>query len=422
MDLKTATWERCLEHAAASDVGLRRANNQDNLAVVIADSRETFQRRGHLFLVADGMGAHAAGELASKMAADVVPLTYHKLKDISPMDAVRRAILDANEQIHSRGEASLDFKGMGTTCSTLLLLPQGALLAHVGDSRAYRLRGNRYDQLTFDHSLVWELQAAAELSKEELPDYLPKNIITRSLGPNAKVAVDLEGPLPVQVGDTFLLCSDGLSGPVEDKEMGTLLSCLSPEEAVRMLVNLANLRGGPDNITVIVARVIGPLEAAAGGAPDETPEADARPKPVHPLTWTALGVAGMAAAGAAAIGYWIAAMVFLAGAVLAGVTALAQRYGDQAGGSNFDFRPRGKSPYVSLQCEADTEFVASLAQIVEELRQAALTEGWSVDWRAFDDTCDRAESALKAKRYADSVRGYARLIGSTMEQLKRGRQ
>ena len=245
-----------LEYAALSDIGLRRSNNQDSLAVMPAASQSLWQQRGDLFVVADGMGAHAAGELASKLSTDTVPLVYHKLMDHTPAEAVLAAVEEANAQIHSRGQASIDFRGMGTTTTALVLLPYGALLAHVGDSRAYRLRGNRLEQLTFDHSLVWEMRAAGQL-QGDVPDYVPKNVITRSLGPNPKVQVDLEGPLPVAAGDTFLMCSDGLSGPVKDQELGMILSSMPPAEAVRAMVDLANLRGGPDNITVIIAKAVG---------------------------------------------------------------------------------------------------------------------------------------------------------------------
>ena len=111
MQEHAANWEHCLEHAALSDIGLRRANNQDALAVVIAGSQEMFQQRGHLFMVADGMGAHAAGELASKLATDVVALTYSKRLDLPPAEAILTATREANQQIHGRGQADPDFKG-----------------------------------------------------------------------------------------------------------------------------------------------------------------------------------------------------------------------------------------------------------------------------------------------------------------------
>jgi protein phosphatase len=202
---QSSPWKKCLENAALSDLGLRRANNQDSHTVFLAGNQQDFIRRGHLFMVADGMGAHAAGELASKIATDVVPMTYQKLRDKPPPDAILAAVLDANNHIYTRGQASPEFKGMGTTATVLVVLPQGALLAHVGDSRAYRVRGQKIDQLTFDHSLVWELQATGQKYEEPISSFIGKNIITRSLGPNPNVQVDLEGPHPCQAGDTFLL-------------------------------------------------------------------------------------------------------------------------------------------------------------------------------------------------------------------------
>ncbi len=182
-----------LEHASLTDVGLRRANNQDTCAIALAGDDVDWHRRGHLFMVADGMGAHAAGELASKMACDSVPHTYRKLLDRSPPDALRQAVLTANASIHERGQANAEFQGMGTTCSVLVLLPKVAVVAHVGDSRVYRLRRGKIEQFTFDHSLVWEMMAAGQMPRGEVASFIPKNIITRSLGPHADVQVDLEG-------------------------------------------------------------------------------------------------------------------------------------------------------------------------------------------------------------------------------------
>src|SRR5690606_7466469 len=115
------------------------------------------------------------------------------------------------------------------------LLPEGAVVAHVGDSRVYLLRGDQFFQLTFDHSLVWEMQAAGEVTDETARSgVIPKNVITRSLGPNANVQIDLEGPFPIRLGDRFLLCSDGLSGQISDEEIGALMRVLQPEEAVQL--------------------------------------------------------------------------------------------------------------------------------------------------------------------------------------------
>src|SRR5262249_31882375 len=128
-------WSDFLDYVALTDVGMRRANNQDAHVEMLAPDTENWFRRGHVFVVCDGMGAHAAGELAGEMAAEGIPHTYLKLRDLPAADAIRKSIEEVNHQIHSRGQANADFQGMGTTASALLLLPQGALVAHVGDSR-----------------------------------------------------------------------------------------------------------------------------------------------------------------------------------------------------------------------------------------------------------------------------------------------
>ena len=259
-----------LQYCDRTDIGRRRSNNQDAKAVLEPWNRELYKRRGWLFVVADGMGAHAAGERASAIAAEQVPLVYEKLAGRSPALALRLAIEQANAEIHAKGESSVDLKGMGTTCTALVLVPRGAVVGHVGDSRAYRVRGGRIEQLSRDHSLAWELQtlqASGQLDPGFDPRETPKNIITRSMGPHPQVQVDIEGPLPVEAGDVYVLCSDGLSGQVADEEIGLLASALPPREAATTLVGLALVRGAPDNVTVIVARA-GEKEASQASSAD----------------------------------------------------------------------------------------------------------------------------------------------------------
>src|SRR5262249_29115161 len=143
---------------------------------------------------------------------------------------------------------------MGTTTTALLLRPEGVWIAHVGDSRAYRIRDHEIEQLTFDHSLVWEYARRQRVDPDKV-EGIPSNVIVRSLGPEPLVQVDIEGPHPVRAGDVYVLCSDGLSGQVTDHELGAVASVLPPAEACRFLVDLANLRGGPDNITVVILRI-----------------------------------------------------------------------------------------------------------------------------------------------------------------------
>ena len=248
-------WDDAIEEAAATDTGMRRTNNQDSHAIVRAARVESWKSRGHVFMVADGMGAHAVGELASKLACDNIPHNYLKARSIPTAEAITKAYKEVGVLIHARATANKDFLGMGTTCSTLILGPEGALIAHIGDSRVYRVRRDRIDQLSFDHSLAWELVRRNHLSLEEASKAVPRNVITRSLGPDPNIEVDIEGPQPVEPGDVFLLCSDGLTGHIEDPELGMLAGHLSPADASRYLVALANLRGGQDNITVVLARI-----------------------------------------------------------------------------------------------------------------------------------------------------------------------
>jgi len=418
MDHQTANWDHCLEYASLSDIGLRRSNNQDAHAVVIAGSQQAWQQRGHLFAVADGMGAHAAGELASKLAMDTLALTYTKLLDKSPPEAILAALADANRQIHSRGQID-DFKGMGTTASVLLLLPQGALVAHIGDSRIYRLRQGKIEQLTFDHSLVWEMRAAGQISPNAPPDFIPKNVITRCLGPNLTAQVDLEGPFPIEQDDMFLVCCDGLSGQVSDEEIGTVMRCLPPGEAVQALIHLANLRGGPDNITVIVVHVTGPQVAEQGGETTAAPPPPAKTQPVNPIVWIALGVSALGAIGSFAMGYVLPALVFVIAAFVAFVFAMLERYSDTEPRIQFDGRPLGKGPYTASMCPVSNKFVEKTTEIVDQLRKAARDGKWDVNWKLFNSFVERGKSAEKSNHYSQAIAEYFRAISFMMVELKK---
>jgi serine/threonine protein phosphatase PrpC len=281
-----------LVYCDRTDIGRRRSNNQDAKAVLPA-SPQQFRTRGWLFVVADGMGAHAAGELASAIAADRVPKIYEQRSEFSPPLALRMSLDRVNGEINAKGESGLEFKGMGTTCTTLALLPRGAIIGHIGDSRCYRIRGRTIEQLSRDHSLVWELESAGGMSREQAAGAAPKNIITRSMGPHPQVDVDLEGPFPVETGDVFLLCSDGLSGQVADEEIGLLTAELEPQEAVPALIGLALVRGAPDNVTVVVARA-GEEEASKPSRKDEpwplTAQGTTTQRQAH-RSWVALAFA-----------------------------------------------------------------------------------------------------------------------------------
>jgi protein phosphatase len=367
-------WDDVIVDAAATDTGMRRSNNQDSYTVVRASTPETWRLRGHVFMVADGMGAHAVGELASKMACDNIPHAYHKTRKSTATEAITQAYLAVSAQINSRAAANRDFQGMGTTCSSLLLMPEGALIAHVGDSRIYRIRDGRIDQLTFDHSLVWELVRRNHLSPEQAQKAVPRNVITRSLGPDANVEVDIEGPLQVEPGDVYLLCSDGLSGPVVDPELGAFAANFHPEDACRYLLHLANLRGGQDNITVIVVR-IGPWvdpNANAAGAPSS---ADAN----H-------NKRGL-------------------GSKLAGLFGSLNRKGQA--------EPPPEHIYRSAECPIDEKLVGRLAELVRLAQSAAVERAWPLDWPVLANFRREGEEA----RSAGDLRGALRCLGESIVML-----
>lgn len=259
-----------LDVAIVSDVGRVRDNNEDRGRCVRPGDPVTLATRGVLVLVADGMGGHEAGDVASSTAADVVSETYYTATG-TPREALGRAFVTANARIHAAA-ASPDKQGMGTTCTALVVRGREAFWAHVGDSRLYRRRGDRLDKLTTDHSMVEEMVADGLLTPEEARTHDARNVITKALGIRAETDPALDGPLAVAPGDVFVLMSDGLYDLVEDAEIGAALGEPSVHAAATALVETAKARGGYDNVTVAVVRVT--TEAAVRPA---RPTADAPP-------------------------------------------------------------------------------------------------------------------------------------------------
>ncbi len=417
----TDNWDPGIVYAELSDVGMRRSNNQDSAACLPAKSRERFSTHGHLFVVADGMGAHAAGELASSMATEKIAMHYFRSSNSKSQEALRSAVTEANAEIHHRGQNNPEFHNMGTTASSLAILPVGAVVAHVGDSRVYRLRQGVLEQLTFDHSLVWEMEASGHGDSGIWGQAIPKNVITRSLGPNASVEVDVEGPFPIEPGDRFLICSDGLTGLVDDKEIGTLMDCLSEEEAVRVLVDLANLRGGPDNITVIIVHVRGASEKA--GLTSKTPVSK-QPPLVSPLLLggavlcllvaTVLG--GLALGGQSqTVG---AMVVMLILGAIASAFAAAQYFKNR---KRMEHRPvvaGGNGPYRSYDAKPTSELYDRLGATVQALRNAARERNWMMNWEEVESFQEKGSDALRAKDAKEAIRFQAEAIIETMNQLR----
>jgi protein phosphatase len=244
-------------YAAASDVGLLREGNED----------AAFAGR-HLLAVADGMGGHAAGEVASAaVIAALEQLDELGVNAGDPQEALREAVEEANDNLRLMVAADSDLHGMGTTVTAVLSDGAYAWLAHVGDSRAYLLREGTLRQLTRDHTFVQQLVDEGRLAPEDASSHPQRNYITRALDGREGIDVDLER-LDLAPGDRLLLCSDGLSGVVSDESIAEVLNGTTPDEAVHRLIDLALRGGGPDNVTCIVADAVDDDTATAAAAPD----------------------------------------------------------------------------------------------------------------------------------------------------------
>ncbi len=414
-----------IEHACVTDVGVRRSHNQDNHAVQLAGDDEQWRQRGHLFLVADGMGAHAVGEKASEQAAAVIPHTYHKYAPQGPAQALRKAFVEANASIHACGQQNREFEGMGTTSTALLLRPDGAWVGHVGDSRAYRVRGGVIEQLSYDHSLVWEYARLQQIDPDEVQD-IPSNVIHRCLGPEPLVQVDVEGPHTVLPGDIFLLCSDGLSGQVSDSEIGAVASVLPPAEACRFLVDLANLRGGPDNITVLIARVGLGAESNGVAAP---PAAPAKPAWRLPVPWWALTLfAGIVLVGTAA---WLelqklpgSVPLFLLAAlgILAGLVGLGLDYfREKKRLEGEEEEPTAPRIHRKASCQVEQPLLDKVARAAEVLRQRADEKHWEPDWNQYQEHAAAASELLQKGDRVAAFREYCRALLPLTRALQKQR-
>ncbi|HET7590451.1 MAG TPA: Stp1/IreP family PP2C-type Ser/Thr phosphatase [Solirubrobacterales bacterium] len=242
---------RIAEEAVRTDTGRQRNANEDSLYV-----------DPPLFVVADGMGGAQAGEVASKAAAESFA---QELPQGPPERVLEETIEGANRTIHELARKDPSLAGMGTTTTAAILdlEAEEVAIGHVGDSRAYRLRGGKLEQLTRDHSLVEEMRRKGQLTDAQAEDHPQRSIITRALGPEPEVQVDLQ-TAPAQPGDVFLICSDGLTTMLDDEAIGRVLArATSLQSGVRALVDEANRAGGRDNITVVAFR----LEDAAAPAP-----------------------------------------------------------------------------------------------------------------------------------------------------------
>lgn len=423
--------------------------------MMVAESAERFQRRGHLFVVADGMGAHAAGELASKIASEQIAMRYVSSQKKDVGQALGEAVHQANTAIFDRGQSNPDFHNMGTTASSLVLCGGKGYVAHVGDSRVYRLRAGVLEQLTFDHSLVWEMEATGQVDSDSpLGKAIPKNVITRSLGPGQYVLVDLEGPFDVKIGDRFLLCSDGLTGQIEDDDLGVLMDCLAIDNIAPVLVDLANLRGGPDNITVVVVDVTGESvgsndregDPASAGDADSWGAVNSSRALLATTAFCWLGAIGLGVAALAGnTGMTGSAIVaFVLGAIalavsVSGILAKGRpplktrsRYGKSgqsasqaAGLATYDSGlesseiAHGNGPYRRYEVQSHAALCENLHGVLAEIKHTSEQNHWMLDWSDVDDIEQRAIQAKSEGRWKNAVIEYCSAALEAMVILKK---
>lgn len=236
-----------------TDIGLVRQNNEDVWSS---------EPQVGLYVIADGMGGHQAGEIAARetvkalckaVKLKIPTLEANTISDVSSF--LKRAVIHVNGVVYKLGRTKPELRGMGTTLCCLLFHSKGLAFAHVGDSRIYRLRGNKFEQLTKDHSLFRELVDKGQLNEEQITDFLYKNIITKAMGTEPKIEPTV-ATKRVNDGDIYLMCTDGLSDLLASEEMSKIItSALTIEEAAQNLIAAANDKGGRDNVTVVIAKV-----------------------------------------------------------------------------------------------------------------------------------------------------------------------
>ena len=246
-----------VELASLSDVGCQRENNEDSFGYWEPANDADFATLGRLAVVADGMGGHEGGQIASRLAVDALTKAYAESALTHPQERLVSALQDAHRRIQERAKQDTVLNSMGTTCTAFALIGARLYFVHIGDSRLYLLREGKLRILSRDHTLIRQLLEKGLIRPEQAHDHPQKHVLTSALGvPGDKLEIDAApSPIALQKNDILMICTDGLWGQVNTDEIEQQLSSQSPNAACRSLVDLAKKRGGPDNITLQVLRV-----------------------------------------------------------------------------------------------------------------------------------------------------------------------
>lgn len=239
-----------LSGCVSTDPGCHRETNEDSGRLFEPSDRELRARKGILLVVADGMGGHQAGEVASRTAVETLGRAYYDAPG-DPTSSLAQGFERANQEIQRLARAQPECHGMGTTCTAVAVVGQEAYAAHVGDTRLYLVRNQQIFQMTEDHSAVREMVRQGTITAEQARHHEDRNVLLRALGTRPEVAVDtFPEPFPVIRGDRLVICTDGLHDLVEQQEIRDLVQAKPPKAACAALIGLARARGGYDNITV----------------------------------------------------------------------------------------------------------------------------------------------------------------------------
>ena len=245
-----------MEVASLTDIGRVRENNEDSYLYWEPDDDEEFQRKGRLAVIADGMGGHEGGQEASRMAVATVREVYEKVLGEDPRAALIEAFNVAHGRIQSYADAHPAFRGMGTTCTALVVAGRQLYFAHVGDSRLYLVRDDMISRLTRDHSYVGRLVESGIVDSRDAENHPQRHILTAALGSGTEVAADVsDEAVELQERDILILCTDGLWGVVGEEDLAGAVRANTPADACAEVAKMALERGGPDNITVQILRV-----------------------------------------------------------------------------------------------------------------------------------------------------------------------